>query len=255
VTGQSSTEQIGTLESAGSLIISGSAPLLGANLAAAPQTGALVLTGFAPLLGGSYAVTPLVGSLVLTGQNSTTQGNTLETAGALVLAGYAPTAQTTAAGSVIPLTGVLNLTGQNSTTQGKTLESTGTLSLTGYQVQVGLAATPLVGGLVLGPIAPSLGQGVLETQGSLALTGQQSGVRTSLSIAPSTGGLVITGQLCGIVGPLYATGTTGTLVISGFKPTTMIFDPRIKGRLLTLGRRDAEIVIPERKNRLVLANR
>jgi hypothetical protein len=129
---------------AGSLTLTGIAPLVIAAVSVAVPAGSLTLTGFAPTVSVSSATTVAVpaGSLTLTGFAPTVavsggSASVAVPAGALTLTGFAPTVAAGSSASVLVPAGALTLTGfaPTITTAANPITVSipaGTLTLTGF---------------------------------------------------------------------------------------------------------------------------
>ena len=121
---------------AGSLLLSGFAPVIALAVAISPAVGALTLTGFAPTVTVDRPVAPAVGAMTLTGFAPTLDKGILPGVGALTFDGFAPSI--TIDRPVVPTVGAMTFDGL------------------APSVAVGMAVTPDVGSLTFDAFAPDV---------------------------------------------------------------------------------------------------
>lgn len=170
-----------------------------------PATGAMTLTGPPPVLIAGTGITPSAGALTLTGVAPAVsrQDTITPSAGTLVLTGVAPMVTVPGGVTITPNTGSLVLTG------------------TAPVLIQGAVLVPLAGALVFSGVSPVISTfgNITPQPGALSLTGFAPSILRADTITPGTGALVFSGTQAGVSLGTMRTPITGALVLNGIAPS------------------------------------
>lgn len=215
--GYGSTADLVIAAQAGSLTLSGAAPIASVGATLAVPAGQLVFTGHALTVDQTAGTTLPIpsGSLVIEGQYVAVSF-LQPAAGSLVFTGFAPTVLT-GLGIAIPA-GALVLSGQAPVVALSVALQAGSLVFAGQAPSITGAVTisPPAGSLVLFGHAPVVARAVEVGVGALTLSGQTPSVGWSTGLP--TGSLVLTGHAAEIVGAGAISVPSGSLTFTGQAP-------------------------------------
>lgn len=225
--------------SSGSIVVTGSAPIVGRTYSIAPGAGAITLTGLAPTVAKTahQVVTPAAGAVTLAGSAPSVARTEHQVrtpaAGDVVLAGAAPTLAVTAHQTVTPSAGSLVLTGAApsvaATAHQAITPASASLLIAGAAPTVAVSGTavitPAAGAVLLTGAVPVLAQTAHQTvrpaAGSVVVTGSAPTVARTAhqSITPTAGDVQITGAAPALSSGIVIRPASGVLTLAGAAPT------------------------------------
>jgi len=215
--------------SAGSLSVSGNAPVVTKQFKISPSAGSLTTTGNAARILGF--IVPGAGSLAISGSQPSLAASPsiAPNAGSLALLGYAPAVIVPK--TITPSVGALTFGGNQAqvSTTGNVVRqpSTAALTFTGNVSPQELGVpSPATLALVINGAAPQLTVSANSTRtpnaGAIVINGLAPSVTQQITIRPNAGALTLTG-----VAPLFGasanrTPVAGALSIQGLAPTVLV---------------------------------
>lgn len=232
----------GWLETSADLVFEGDqsrAPILltrpaSPMLAGPPQLAYMEFEPAPPPSTGLGITVDTAGAVGIAGQAQSVAATSTPAAGAITLTGQAVSITVTST----PTSGAVTVAGQAQVVTAATTPAAGLITVAGQAVSLTVSTAPTSGALTVTGRSPALT--VATTPGAGALTISGAGVTLTVSTSPGAGALVLTGQVPSLT--LTTTPTAGAIVITGSAATLTVSASPSAGAMTFTGRAPSIVV-------------